>query len=97
MDSAKKYEIEKSRAYIGYKLIWIMKIFLDGKMYPSGFLSPEKHRIHVYDIVNFLTNDFVLDEMLLFDSETFFKMASKMFVATPYKLMMEQKDFLSKN
>jgi hypothetical protein len=74
-----------------------MKIFLDGKMYPSGFLPPEKHRIHVYDIANFITNDYVLDELLLFDSETFFKMTSKMFVLAPYKLMLEQKEFLTKN
>jgi hypothetical protein len=97
VDSAKKYEIEKSRAYIGYKLIWIMKVFLDGKMFPSGYLPPEKHRIHVYDIVNFITLDFVLEDLLLFDSEVFFKMASKIFMGIPYKFMQEQKEFLEKN
>jgi hypothetical protein len=87
VDSSRKYEIEKSRAYIGYKLMWIIKIFLDGKMYPTGYLSPEKHRIHIYDIVNFITLDFVLEDLLLFDSEVFFKIASKIFVGTPYKLL----------
>jgi hypothetical protein len=89
VDSTRKYEIEKSRAYIGYKLLWIVKIFLDGKMYPSGYLPPEKHRIHVYDIVNFITLDFVLDELLQFDSEAFFKVASKIFIGAPYKLLAE--------
>lgn len=87
VSSSRKYELEKSRAYIGYKLIWIMRIFLDGKMYPSGYLSPEKHRIHVYDVVNFITLDFVIDELLLFDSEVFFKMAAKIFQGAPYKLL----------
>ena len=64
VESSKKYEIEKSRSYIGYKLFWIIKIFIDGKMFPSGFLTPEKHRIHIYDIVNFITNDYVLDQLL---------------------------------
>lgn len=39
VDSQKKYEIEKSKAYIGYKLLWIIKIFLEGKMFPYGNLS----------------------------------------------------------
>lgn len=60
----RKYEIEKSRSYIGYKLFWILKLFIDGRSYPTGYLTNEKHRIHVYDIVNFITNDYVLDELL---------------------------------
>jgi hypothetical protein len=39
VESARKYEIEKSRSYIGYKLFWIIKIYLDGRMYPSGYLT----------------------------------------------------------
>lgn len=39
VDSVKKNEIEKSRIYIGYKLLWILKMFLDGKSFPSGVLS----------------------------------------------------------
>ena len=66
-------------------------------MYPSGYLPPEKHRIHIYDIVNFITLDFVLDELLLFDSEAFFKVAAKVFIGTPFKLLVEQKEFLDKN
>lgn len=38
VDSVRKYEIEKSKAYIGYKLLWILKMFLDGKNFPSGSL-----------------------------------------------------------
>lgn len=68
-ESMRKYEIEKSRSYIGYKLFWILKLFIDGRSYPTGYLTNEKHRIHVYDIVNFITNDYVLDELLQFDSE----------------------------
>ncbi len=61
VESSKKYEIEKSRTYIGYKLFWIIKIFIDGKMFPAGFLTPEKHRIHIYDIMNFISIDDYLD------------------------------------
>jgi len=31
VDSRQKYEVEKSRCYIGYKLIWIIKMFLEGR------------------------------------------------------------------
>ena len=46
----KKYEIEKTKLYIGYKLLWIVRMFLDGKMFPYGNLSTDKWRVHSYDI-----------------------------------------------
>eukprot|EP00351_Strombidinopsis_sp_SopsisLIS2011_P002261 CAMPEP_0116887530 /NCGR_PEP_ID=MMETSP0463-20121206/22066_1 /TAXON_ID=181622 /ORGANISM="Strombidinopsis sp, Strain SopsisLIS2011" /LENGTH=75 /DNA_ID=CAMNT_0004550415 /DNA_START=2225 /DNA_END=2452 /DNA_ORIENTATION=+ len=39
VDSNKKNEIEKSRVYIGYKLIWIIKMFLEGRKFPFGVLD----------------------------------------------------------
>ncbi len=97
VESSKKYDIEKSRCYIGYKLFWIMKIFIDGKMFPSGYLTPEKHRIHIYDTLNFMTNEYALDELLQFDCEYFFKIAAKLYQGLPYKFLTEQKDYLTKN
>jgi len=38
-ESTKKYEMEKSYAYIGYKFLWIIKMFLDGKRFPFGELT----------------------------------------------------------
>jgi hypothetical protein len=29
-----KLEIEQSQTYIGYKLMWVMKMFLEGKKFP---------------------------------------------------------------
>ena len=29
-----KLEIEHSQTYIGYKLMWVMKMFLEGKKFP---------------------------------------------------------------
>jgi hypothetical protein len=31
VDSHRKYDIEKSSCYIGYKLLWIVKLFLEGR------------------------------------------------------------------
>jgi len=44
VDSKQKYEIEKSRCYIGYKLLWILKMYLDGRQFPYGSLSNEQYK-----------------------------------------------------
>ena len=97
-ESSRKYEIEKSRPYIGYKLLWILKLFIEGKSYPTGYLTQEKHRIHVYDIATFITNDYVLDELLQFDCEQFFRVVTKLYSKTvAYKFLEEQRDYLTNN
>jgi len=89
VESNKKYDIEKSRQYVGYKLFWIMKTFLEGKTFPYGFLPPEKHRVHVYDVLNFVTNDYVLDQLLQFDSECFFRVVARLFAGVPFRFVQE--------
>ena len=56
LSKKEKVEIEHSQMYIGYKLMWVMKMFLEGKKFPQGTLSAFKWRIYVYDIVRFATN-----------------------------------------
>ena len=34
MTKWEKLEIEHSQTYIGYKLMWVMKMFLEGKKFP---------------------------------------------------------------
>lgn len=36
VDSQKKYEIERSHRYVGYKLLWIIKMYLEGRQFPYG-------------------------------------------------------------
>ena len=67
-----KLEIEHSRTYIGYKLLWIMSLFMEGKKFPSGSLSSFKWRCYIYDIVRFLTNEKFLSYFLEFDPFSFF-------------------------
>ena len=42
MEPSLKYEFEKSYCYIGYKLLWIIKLFLEGRQIPYGSLSRER-------------------------------------------------------
>ena len=52
-----KLEIEHSRTYIGYKLLWVTGLFIEGKKFPSGQLSIFKWRCFIYDIIRFLTSE----------------------------------------
>jgi hypothetical protein len=65
----------------------IIRLFLEGKGFPNGFLSAEKHRHHVYDIVNILCEVETLEEMIQIDSEVFFTIFAKLFTGAPLKYL----------
>ena len=67
-----KLDIEHSKTYIGYKLMWVMRLFLQGKKFPTGTLSSFKWRMYVFDIVRFITTPQFLKWFLQFDSQRFF-------------------------
>ncbi len=37
-DKERRAEIEKSYIYIGYKLMWVMKMFISGRKFPDQAL-----------------------------------------------------------
>ena len=63
-----KMAVEQSKTYIGYKILWIIRLFLEGKSFPSGSLSSFKWRMYVFDIVRFITQDWFLHWLLEFDA-----------------------------
>jgi hypothetical protein len=65
-----------------------MKMFLDGKSFPSGNLNEDKYRQHVYDILNVISTDQFLEELLSFDPEQFFKVVTKAFMGKPLKFLV---------
>lgn len=80
VDSQKKYEIEKSKVYIGYKLLWMLRLFIEGKTFPSGTnLSLEKYRMHIYDIANLITVPQCLTQLLQFDASHFLEVLAKLY------------------
>jgi hypothetical protein len=52
-----KSEIERSSTYIGYKILWIINLFLQGSKFPYGTLSNDLLHYYVLDIVRFCTSD----------------------------------------
>lgn len=76
---ALKLEIERSSTYIGYKILWIIKLFLDGKKFPVGSLTSNRWQYYVMDIVRFCTNERFMIWFLEFDSDAFFTVILKLF------------------
>lgn len=76
-----KMQIEHSKNYIGYKILWIIKLFLEGKSFPTGQLSSFKWRMYVFDIVRFITQEWFLHWLLEFDAQRFFKVIEPLYLA----------------
>jgi hypothetical protein len=53
-------------------MMWLIKLFIEGKRFPHGILPDFKWRIYIYDIVKFVTNDRFLLWFLDFDADCFF-------------------------
>ena len=71
-DSQDKYLIEKSQIYLGYKIFWIIKLFLNGKKFPQGEIKDTKWNCYIHDLIEFLSNVDILKVLLDIDPETFF-------------------------
>jgi hypothetical protein len=90
--------VEHSSTYIGYKILWIITLFLEGKKFPAGNLSELRWRYYVMDIVRFFTNERFLQWFLDFDPDSFFTVLKKLFTdPEPRGFIDTQDDFLAKN
>ena len=90
-ESMDKLQIERSQTYLGYKILWILNLFIDGKKFPSGTIREAKWRAYIHDIIEFLTNLDYLKTLLSIDAESVFQMISVLFSPTgvkgPYELV----------
>jgi hypothetical protein len=84
-DRERRYEIEKSFLYTGYKLLWIIKMFLEGKKFPYGNLTLNQWQHHTHQIIDFIMNDKYLNDIFMFDPDTFFKVIARLFCGQPWK------------
>jgi len=89
-DKTRKYEIEQSEFYIGYKLLWILGLFLQGKKFPSGELDESQFKAHTFNIVDFLTSDQTLPQLLDFDAEAFFQVVLHLFQGKPWSFLVRE-------
>lgn len=78
-DSIDKKEIERSVNYLGYKLLWILNLFIDGKKFPSGKIRENMWRAYIHDIIEFLKSEQYLKTLLTIDAESVFQIISVIF------------------
>jgi hypothetical protein len=71
-DSIDKQRIEKSLAYLGYKILWVLHLFIDGKKFPNGKIKPSMWRAYIQDIIEFISNKEYLKMLLNIDAESVF-------------------------
>jgi len=62
----------KSEVYLGYKILWVIKLFLGGRKFPYGNIKETKWRTYIHDIVEFITTEKILQSLLKIDAEAFF-------------------------
>ena len=90
--------VEHSSIYIGYKILWIVTLYLEGKMFPQGNLSTQRWRYYVMDIVRFFTNERFMQWFLDFDPDSFFAILKKVFLEPqPFDFIVTQDEFLEAN
>ena len=53
-------ETVRSQKYIGYKILWVIKLFLGGKKFPTGNIKESKWRIYIHDIIQFISTKDIL-------------------------------------
>lgn len=81
-DSIDKSQIERSQTYLGYKILWTINLFINGKKFPSGQIRLEKWRAYIHDIIEFMANQEYLKTLLSIDAETVFQIISILFLPT---------------
>jgi len=57
LNSWDRIQIERSACYIGIKLLWIVRMFLIGKKFPSGTFTTNEWHVLCHDVMDLITQD----------------------------------------
>ena len=78
LNTLPKEELEKSKQYLGHKLFWYINLCIEGKRFPNYDNIEEEIRITlVQNIFLWLLKNKVMDELILFDSFSYFSILNK--------------------
>lgn len=72
-------QIEKSQIYLGYKMLWVVKLFLGGHKFPSGTFRESKWRMYINDVTSFIAVKEIAKTLLSINVEAFFQIISILF------------------
>ena len=74
-----KEEIEHSKQYLGHKLFWYINLCIEGKRFPKNDIIEENIRENlIQKIFLWLIKDKVMNELILFDSFSYFLILRKL-------------------
>jgi len=71
-DSIERLKTEKSALYLGYKLLWVIRLLINGKRFPQGTIETKRWNLYVVELANRLSKEDIMVELLKIDSEAFF-------------------------
>lgn len=74
---------EKSQKYLGTKILWAIRLFLNGKQFPSGNIPLPKWKAYVFELINLITNENIMPDLLIIDSAAYFQIVSILFYEGP--------------
>lgn len=75
-ESSERLKIEKSAVYMGYKILWIIRLFLNGKKFPYGNLPKAQWKAYVHEIIDCVTQEEIMIDLLYIDAEAYFQIIS---------------------
>ena len=68
--------LEKSSTYIGYKLLWTIKLLLLGKRFPKGRFNVKLQNDIKNEVLNIITLDFFMEVIIQIDASAFFQIVA---------------------
>lgn len=87
-NSPDKREIEKSNIYLGYKILWVIRLFIDGKKFPQGNIRERKWRSYIHDVIQVISTHEYLQMLLYIDAEALFQVIAILFYPSkPFDLV----------
>eukprot|EP00347_Sterkiella_histriomuscorum_P012402 403368713 len=89
-ESKEKQKVEKSQIYLGYKILWVIRMFLNGQKFPQGTIRASKWKTYIHDILELLQAADILKVLLEIDAETFFQTISIIFFPSKPSELFDQ-------
>ena len=75
------FELENSKQYIGHKLLWYINLCIEGKKFiTEQLIEKEKYDYIIQRIFLWVLKKEILDELLKFDSLSFFEILTQLFI-----------------
>ena len=78
-DDKERLAAEKSQFYLGYKIMWTIRLFFNGRRYPNGIMPENKWRSYVIELVKLISVEGIMADLLFIDSAAFFQIVSVLF------------------